>query len=94
MLNIYFKILIFILPLCIEICTCLLFLVTLYKCDVGRPDCSRCLSNLITMPEFGCGWCQSDGICSVQDSPACKSGWIPPSIRVNCPNPVLVAVSD
>ncbi|XP_072025086.1 plexin-A2-like [Amphiura filiformis] len=68
------------------------FYVTLYKCEVGRPDCSRCLSNITTMPELGCGWCQTDGICNVGD-PVCTGTWIPPNTNVNCPSPMLTGVS-
>ncbi|XP_072025085.1 hepatocyte growth factor receptor-like [Amphiura filiformis] len=67
--------------------------VALYKCEVGRPDCSRCLSNITTMPELGCGWCQTDRICSVRDSSECTGTWIPPNTNMNCPSPMLTGVS-
>ncbi|XP_072046280.1 plexin-A2-like [Amphiura filiformis] len=67
--------------------------VTLYKCEAERPDCSRCLSSLTTIPEVECGWCQTDDICSVEDSLQCTGGWIPSNTDTNCPNPVLTKVA-
>ena len=70
---------------------CLMFIsVTLYKCEVDRPDCSRCLSNSTTRPELMCGWCRSDTMCTVSDS--CSGGWITSNDNVNCPAPVLKRV--
>ena len=71
---------------------CVLLSVTLYKCEVDRPDCSRCLSNFETRPELMCGWCRSDTMCTVSESSQCSGGWITSNDNVNCPAPVLSGV--
>ncbi|XP_071853513.1 plexin-A4-like isoform X4 [Apostichopus japonicus] len=41
--------------------------VILYDCHEGRSDCSRCLSNITTHPEFQCGWCPKQSSCTVRE---------------------------
>ena len=71
---------------------CALISVTLYRCEVDRPDCSRCLSDFETRPELMCGWCRSDTMCTVSDSSQCSGGWITSNDNINCPAPVLSGV--
>ncbi|XP_033124851.1 plexin-A4-like, partial [Anneissia japonica] len=53
-----------------------IYQVTLYKCSVQRPDCSRCHSNNTTRPQLNCVWCGDrcvyDSFCSknISDCPA------------------------
>ena len=67
--------------------------VTLYKCSVGRPDCSRCLSNITTNSELNCGWCSTDDMCTVQGGSECSGGWMSPGENENCPLPTLMTAS-
>ena len=79
--------------MCILISNVMLIVaVTLYKCAVERPDCSRCLSNLTTRSELNCGWCSMDDMCTVQGSSQCTGGWVSASTNQNCPSPVLTKV--
>ncbi|XP_038066431.1 plexin-A4-like [Patiria miniata] len=64
------------------------FTVTLYKCDVDRQDCSRCLSNETARPELECRWCGSQ--CAFRDDAMCSSGARDPSD--SCPAPALQKV--
>ncbi|XP_038061689.1 plexin-B-like [Patiria miniata] len=68
------------------------FKVTLYKCEVLRPDCSRCVSNETTRAELGCMWCGDT--CGVWDSAACLSTVQSVSMdnTINCPDPVIYEV--
>ncbi|XP_071961389.1 plexin-B-like [Antedon mediterranea] len=66
--------------------------VTLYDCSVGRPDCSRCLSPLTTLPEYKCTWCNTgkcvlESRCSAGKPPSC------PSPKVNNILPPVVPTS-
>ncbi|XP_033115020.1 plexin-B-like [Anneissia japonica] len=58
------------------------FIVTLYKCSVGQPDCSTCLSSLSTPPVYNCSWCNRGGCVYASD---CVEADIPSS----CPAPVV-----
>ena len=67
---------------------------TLFKCEVLRPDCSRCVSVQTTRPELGCGWCSDSNLCAVNDHPECGdiNSWIREMsdnevIAKNCPVP-------
>ncbi|XP_071959847.1 plexin-B-like [Antedon mediterranea] len=55
--------------------------VTLYKCNVQRPDCSRCYSMNTTRSGLDCVWCTGDQ-CSY--SPFCSS------IVNECPSPAII----
>ncbi|XP_033647397.1 hepatocyte growth factor receptor-like [Asterias rubens] len=59
--------------------------VTLYKCDVDRPDCSRCLSVETARPELGCRWCGTK--CAFMEDTECPSSSLSPGSQ--CPAPVL-----
>ena len=78
------------------------FAATLFKCEVRRPDCSRCVSMKTTRPELGCGWCSESNLCAVKDHPECGdiNFWIREMsdadnevIAKNCPAPKF-SVSD
>ena len=66
------------------------FLVVLYKCEVGRPNCGLCLS---ADPKFECGWCSSTVGCMVRDQ--CPEmgdeDWLMGSDQV-CPDPRITEV--
>ncbi|XP_072026114.1 plexin-A4-like [Amphiura filiformis] len=68
------------------------FKVTLYKCEVKRPDCSRCLSSTTTRPELMCGWCKTNTMCTVNDNSKCSGGWLEAGTDENCPMPILSGV--
>ncbi|XP_072025087.1 plexin-A2-like [Amphiura filiformis] len=68
------------------------FIVTLYKCEVNRPDCSRCLSSTTTRPELMCGWCKTNAMCTVNDNSKCSGDWLAPGTNDNCPVPILSGV--
>lgn len=61
------------------------FLVTLYDCAVGHPDCSHCQA---ANGSLGCLWC-ADG------QPACRYGPLcpPGSVELLCPMPSIDKVS-
>ncbi|XP_038061687.1 plexin-B1-like [Patiria miniata] len=68
------------------------FTVTLYKCEVLRPDCSRCISNETTRAELGCMWCGDT--CGVIDSTVCMTAdeKVTRNNTINCPDPLLKQV--
>ncbi|XP_072026499.1 plexin-A2-like [Amphiura filiformis] len=70
------------------------FQVTLFKCEVDRPDCSRCVSGLTTRPELQCGWCIDSKLCAVEDHPNCieSRSLIRESGNENCPSPVITSI--
>ncbi|XP_072025120.1 hepatocyte growth factor receptor-like [Amphiura filiformis] len=72
------------------------FQVTLFKCEVDRPDCSRCVSGLTTRPELQlqCGWCIDSKLCAVEDHPNCieSRSLIRESGNENCPSPVITSM--
>ncbi|XP_022105400.1 plexin-B-like [Acanthaster planci] len=67
------------------------FHVTLYKCEVQKPDCSRCVT---ARPELGCLWCGAvptvSGVCKLNES--CTENIVTLYNGVNCPDPVLSEV--
>ncbi|XP_022111248.1 plexin-B1-like [Acanthaster planci] len=67
------------------------FNVTLYKCEVQKPDCSRCVT---ARPELGCVWCATmptvSGVCKLNET--CSDNSENPYNGFNCPNPVLLEV--
>ncbi|XP_022105359.1 plexin-B-like isoform X2 [Acanthaster planci] len=67
------------------------FTVTLYKCEVLRPDCSRCVSEETARAKLGCVWCGNT--CGVMDSAVCDNAqMVTPNNGLNCPDPVLQKV--
>ncbi|XP_038061354.1 plexin-B-like, partial [Patiria miniata] len=68
------------------------FTVTLYKCEVLRPDCSRCISDETTRAELGCMWCGDT--CGVTESTVCMTADEKVTLQDNrnCPDPVLMQV--
>ncbi|XP_022111250.1 plexin-B-like isoform X2 [Acanthaster planci] len=64
------------------------FNATLYKCEVQKPDCSRCVT---ARPELGCLWCGAmptvPGVCKLNES--CTENIVTLYNGVNCPDPVL-----
>lgn len=61
------------------------FLVTLYDCAVGHPDCSHCQA---ASGSLGCLWCS-------HDRPTCRYGPLcpPGAVELLCPAPSIDAVS-
>ncbi|XP_071959828.1 plexin-B-like [Antedon mediterranea] len=55
--------------------------VTLYKCSVQRPDCSRCYSMNTTRSGLDCVWCTGD---------QCSYSLFCLSIVNECPSPVII----
>ncbi|XP_022111692.1 plexin-B1-like, partial [Acanthaster planci] len=64
------------------------FNATLYKCEVQKPDCSRCVT---ARPELGCLWCGAmpsvSGVCKLNET--CNENVVTLYNGVNCPDPVL-----
>ena len=69
---------------------------TLFKCEIDRPDCSRCVSELTTRQELECRWCGVSEVCAVQDHPDCMYSdtdpWRREDGNMNCPVPVITSV--
>ncbi|XP_022105007.1 plexin-B1-like [Acanthaster planci] len=66
------------------------FNVTIYKCEVQKPDCSRCVT---ARPELGCLWCDSMpalSVCKLNET--CTGNVVTSFNGVNCPDPVLSEV--
>ncbi|XP_022111254.1 plexin-B-like [Acanthaster planci] len=68
------------------------FTVTLYKCEVLRPDCSRCVSEETTRAELGCVWCGNT--CGVLASAVCETAAEIVNLHneINCPDPVIMMI--
>ncbi|KAJ8046456.1 Plexin-B [Holothuria leucospilota] len=62
--------------------------VQLYKCEVERPDCSRCLSNTTTPRNLNCVWCEST--CTVEGT--CDGTPTSP-VMGTCPAPQIDMVN-
>ncbi|XP_038061899.1 plexin-B-like [Patiria miniata] len=64
------------------------FNVTLYKCEVQKPDCSRCVT---ARPALECVWCgampSESGVCKLNE--VCREIMVTLDNGVNCPDPVL-----
>ncbi|XP_022105398.1 plexin-B-like isoform X2 [Acanthaster planci] len=67
------------------------FNATLYKCEVQKPDCSRCVT---ARPELGCLWCGAmpslSGVCKLNET--CIENFVTLFNGMNCPDPVLSEV--
>ncbi|XP_038069507.1 plexin-B-like [Patiria miniata] len=67
------------------------FDVTLYKCEVQKPDCSRCV---IARPALECVWCgampSGSGVCKLNE--VCGENMVTLDNGLNCPDPVLSEV--
>ena len=62
------------------------YLVSIYKCEVNREDCSICF----TAPaDWKCGWCKSSNKCYVKGACDDRTYWI----DKDCPDPVISNVS-
>lgn len=66
--------------------------VHLYKCGAMRESCGLCLK---ADPDFQCGWCQSQGQCTLrQHCPVHESQWLELSgANSRCTNPRITEVS-
>ncbi|XP_038061896.1 plexin-B-like [Patiria miniata] len=62
---------------------------TLYKCEVQKPDCSRCIT---ARPALGCVWCGAmpTSVCKLSES--CRENVMILINGLNCPDPVLSKV--
>lgn len=67
--------------------------VHLYKCGAMRESCGLCLK---ADPDFQCGWCQSQGQCTLrQHCPVHESPWLELSgANSRCTNPRITEVSQ
>ncbi|XP_038069308.1 plexin-A4-like [Patiria miniata] len=67
------------------------FDVTLYKCEVQKPDCSRCVT---ARPVLECVWCgampSESGVCKLNE--VCSENRVTLDNGLNCPDPVLSKV--
>ncbi|XP_038069424.1 plexin-B-like [Patiria miniata] len=67
------------------------FDVTLYKCEVQKPDCSRCVT---ARPALECVWCGAmpsvAGVCKLNE--ICSEKRVTLDNGLNCPDPVLTEV--
>ncbi|XP_038066957.1 plexin-B1-like [Patiria miniata] len=67
------------------------FDVTLYKCEVQKPDCSRCVT---ARPVLECVWCgampSESGVCKLNE--VCSETRVTLDNGLNCPDPVLSKV--
>ncbi|XP_038061900.1 plexin-B-like [Patiria miniata] len=67
------------------------FDVTLYKCEVQKPDCSRCVT---ARPVLECVWCgavpSESGVCKLNE--ICSENMVTLDNGLNCPDPVLSEV--
>ncbi|XP_038066814.1 plexin-B1-like [Patiria miniata] len=67
------------------------FDVTLYKCEVQKPDCSRCVT---ARPALKCVWCgampSESGVCKLNE--ICSENRVTLDNGLNCPDPVLSEV--
>ncbi|XP_022105028.1 plexin-B-like isoform X2 [Acanthaster planci] len=67
------------------------FSVTIYKCEVQKSDCSRCVT---ARPELGCLWCGAmptvSGVCKLNET--CSGNVVTLFNGVNCPDPVVSEV--
>ncbi|XP_038067021.1 plexin-B1-like [Patiria miniata] len=67
------------------------FDVTLYKCEVQKPDCSRCVT---ARPALECVWCgampSESGVCKLNE--VCRENRVTLDNGLNCPDPVLSEV--
>ncbi|XP_038069442.1 plexin-B-like [Patiria miniata] len=67
------------------------FDVTLYKCEVQKPDCSRCVT---ARPALECVWCgampSESGVCKLNE--ICRENRVTLDNGLNCPDPVLSEV--
>ena len=72
--------------------SCPLPAVHLYKCGAMRESCGLCLK---ADPDFECGWCQSQGQCTLrQHCPVHESQWLELSgANSKCTNPRITEVS-
>lgn len=72
--------------------SCPLPAVHLYKCGAMRESCGLCLK---ADPDFECGWCQSQGQCTLrQHCPVHESQWLElSSTNSKCTNPRITEVS-
>ncbi|XP_038069473.1 plexin-B1-like [Patiria miniata] len=67
------------------------FNVTLYKCEVQKSDCSRCVT---ARPALECVWCgampSDSGVCILNE--VCRKNMVTFDNGLNCPDPVLSEV--
>ncbi|XP_038069360.1 plexin-B-like [Patiria miniata] len=67
------------------------FDVTLYNCEVQKPDCSRCVT---ARPVLECVWCgampSESGVCKLNE--VCSENMVTLDNGLNCPDPVLSEV--
>lgn len=80
------------LPLSPQSTSCPSPAVHLYKCGAMRESCGLCLK---ADPDFQCGWCQSQGQCTLrQHCPVHESQWLELSgANSRCTNPRITEVS-